>query len=210
MKYVLQSQHNALQLLENDEDWLELLSIIENISDDDILAQFNGDKNKSLSVAINAIFKQRLIALGWQSECRLFSSEDYENHNTLEDDYDNHNWTIDFFKNRISLEVGFNHSGEAQWNVIKLALSILGNEVPKQLTAEIGILICATEALKKYGGFDGAISTYEKNLKFFRPMKVFSPTPILVIGLERAVSFDIIHESRNNKLLGKIQLRLPE
>ena len=97
MKYVLQSQHNALQLLENDEDWLELLSIIENISDDDILAQFNGDKNKSLSVAINAIFKQRLIALGWQSECRLFSSEDYENHNTLEDDYDNHNWTIDSF-----------------------------------------------------------------------------------------------------------------
>ena len=62
-------------------------------------------------------------------------------------------------KNEISVEVGFNHTGDVAHNLIKPVLASELNHVKKAITTKIAIIITATNDMKSAGGFDNANST---------------------------------------------------
>lgn len=201
MKYKIASHRNAFELLEHNvnykADWLSLKSVIENITDEELIAYFtkhSDGKNKSLSVTLNKILKEKLVVNGWAAESPIFQDIAYQDNS----------WRLDFAKGTIAVEVAFNHSGVIAWNLIKPNLSGELNHVTKAIQTEIGVVITATENLKKACGFDSAIGTFEKFLTYLKPMRQMLTVPILVIGLESPESFKIVHKKTNGKINGVI------
>lgn len=203
MHYLIESHRNAFELLENNPlykpDWITLKSVIENITDEQLVAYFlehSDQKNKSLSVALNKLLKDKLVVTGWRAESPIFQDSNYLGNK----------WRLDFAKNSLAIEVGFNHSGVIAWNLTKLNLSSELNHVTKAIQTHIGIVITATESLRKAGGFDSAIGTFEKFLIYLKPMQQMLTVPILVIGLEAPDTIKIIHEQQTpSKKIGIIQ-----
>jgi len=195
------SHRNALELLENNPtyltDWHNLKSVIEGVSDAKLIEYFNthsAGKNKSLSVAINKVLKDELVINGWRAESPIFQDPNYEGDT----------WRLDFAKNKIAAEVAFNHGEATSWNLIKPNLSGELNHVTKAIQTEIGVIITATENLKRAGGFDSAVGTYEKFLSYLKPMRQMLSVPMLIIGLKAPQSFHITHRTLNNKKVGVI------
>lgn len=202
MHFFYTSHRNALELLENNpsylEDWYELKSIIENITDEKLISYFtthSDGKNKSLSVAINRLLKDELVENGWQSESPIFQDPRY-----IDD-----KWRLDFAKNKIAIEVAFNHGEATAWNLIKPNLSGELNHVKKAIQTEIGVIITATDELKAKGGFDSAVGSYEKFLTYLQPMRNMLSVPMLIIGLNSPENFVIRHEKRDGKKVGIIE-----
>jgi hypothetical protein len=65
-------------------------------------------------------------------------------------------------------------------------------EITGMAGAGVGIYICATKALKKAGGFDGAVGEYEKVLRYLLPMAQKLTRPLIIIGLEPPKTFKIV------------------
>ena len=182
----------------------ELMYIIRNITDEDIIAKHNsyGESDiihtpKSLSRAINDLLKERLRAADWSHESPIFQAADYTGET----------WRLDFAKQDISVEVAFNHSTVIAWNLIKPVLASELNHVQKAIQTKIGVLITATQNMKTFGGFDGAIGTYEKFLDYLPPLQNLLTVPLLIIGLKAPSSFRIIHTTPEpRKTIGQIQM----
>lgn len=190
--------------------WEELTDCISEVSDDELILHFNGAKRraKSISDAINSILDQKLIERGWTRQSRIFKDRDT---------YEGTTWTLDFSKGiresesqtGIAVEVVFNHGEAIAWNLIKLSLAAENNFVRKEtdIGDGVGIYICATDALKQSGGFDGAVGEYEKVLKYLDPLNAKIIRPIVVVGLLPPRTFKIEHypdPARNGKTLGRI------
>ena len=130
-------------------DWKELLGVIESISDTDIVSEHsaNTPKRKSISMAINNLLKSRLVEKGWKDESAIFNDANYLQTR----------WRLDFAKNDISVEVAFNHGEAIAWNLMKPVLASELNHVEKEAQTRLGVVIMATEEMKRLGGFDGAV-----------------------------------------------------
>lgn len=197
------SHRNAFELLENNstykDDWLNLKSVLDNITDEKIVHYFqthSADRNKSLSVAINNLLKDELIQNGWAAESPIFQDPNYQGDK----------WRLDFAKNKIAIEVAFNHGEATAWNLIKPNLSGELNHVAKAIQTEVGIVITATDSLKIAGGFDSAVGSYEKFLSYLNPLRNMLSVPMLIIGLEKPKAFYIKHQKINNKKFGVITM----
>lgn len=195
MDFIYESHRNAFELLEKNssysEDWQILKNVIQDISDEHLIHYFNthsSGKNKSLSVALNKLFKDELVKKGWEPESLIFQDPKYKAKK----------WRLDFAKNKIAVEVAFNHGEATAWNLIKPNLSGELNHVEKAIQTEIGILITVTNALKKSGGFDSAVGSYEKFLTYLNPMRQMLTVPLLVIGLKKSNNF-IIETTKDAK-----------
>ena len=166
-------------------DWLELLSVIESVTDDDIMEEHskNTPKRKSISMAINNLLKSGLVKKGWAPESAIFNDPDY--HQTR--------WRLDFSKNDISVEVAFNHGEAIAWNLLKPVLASELNHVEKQKQTKLGVVIMATEEMKKAGGFDGAVGTFEKAERYLKPLQNQLSCPMVLIGLSAPESFVVKH-----------------
>lgn len=202
MNYIYESHRNAFELLENNEaykkDWLILKNVIDNITDTQLIDYFNhhsDGRNKSLSVAINRLLKDELVKVGWSAESAIFQDSRYTGDT----------WRLDFAKGLIAVEVAFNHGEATAWNLIKPNLSGELNHVQKNIQTEIGILITATHDLKKAGGFDSAVGTYQKFLTYLRPMRQMLTVPMLIIGLDKPSEFRIGHRKVGTKTVGVIE-----
>lgn len=180
----------------------ELNNVIEAITEDHLIDKHNsyGRQNieqtpKSLSKAINDLLKEGLVARGWHSESRIFQDSEYQGDT----------WRLDFAKDDISIEVGFNHSSVIAWNLLKPVLASELNHVSKAIQTKIGIIITATEALKLQGGFDGAIGTYEKYVEYLPPLNNVLTVPLLIIGLNAPETFKVEQfQYAPRKKIGKI------
>jgi len=189
------------------DQFTELISIIDGISDEDLIAQHEsyGAENiektpKSLSKAINDLLKERFTAKEWSAESGIFQDTAYQGDN----------WRLDFAKADISVEVAFNHASVIAWNLTKPVLASELNHVEKAIQTKIGVIITATADLKNLGGFDGAIGTYEKYLDYLPPLRNMLTTPLLIIGLEAPESFHIEHDQyKPRKKIGKIVRKEP-
>lgn len=82
------------------------------------------------------------------------------------------------------------------WNLIKPVLASELNHVAKDIQTSAGIIICATNGMKKAGNFDSAVGSYEKFLRYLLPLQNMLPTPILIIGLDAPDSFHVDKTSR--------------
>lgn len=196
MEYKLHSFRHGKIILENEPIfriiWKELLQAIESIKDEDIIKYFENHqrKAKSISESINNLLKDRLVKIGWNKESYIFQ----------DDEYSGNRWRLDFAKESISVEVAFNHGEAIAWNLIKPVLAGELNHVQKEITTEIGVIICATKELKDNGGFDGAVGEYEKFLTYLNPLRDILTVPIVIIGLEAPKTFKIeVHTKEGKK-----------
>jgi hypothetical protein len=179
------------------EDYNEIVEVLESISDKDLITEFERRKTerlniKSLSEPINFLIDERLVAKGWEKQSQIFREEDYSQKGQTA-------WRLDFAKRTISVEVGFNHGEAISHNLIKPVLASELNHVEKSIQTKMGVIITATDDLKKYGGFDGAVGSYEKYKSYLRPFNNILTTPVVLIGLKLPTSFII--EQKNIKLI---------
>ena len=183
----------------------ELLGVISGITDDDLKEVFTaktvkqragtGRVDKSLSIAINGLLKTRLAAKGWATESPIFKGTEYGDEKVRGDKTKNP-WRLDFAKSDISVEVAFNHGEAIPWNLLKPVIAGELNHVDKAIQSEFGVVICATEAMKKAGNFDSAVGEYEKFLKYLKPLRNFLTVPMLIVGLEAPKTFRIDPDHR--------------
>lgn len=181
MNYKIHSFRNAQIIFENDlefkELWLEVIEVLDNISYEDIQKEYDKVQRKgkkSISEPINKLIDQRLCDKGWNRQSKIFKDKNYSHHT----------WTLDFAKATIAIEVAFNHGGNVSWNLIKPILSSELNHIEKEIQTKAGIIIAATNSMKKYGGFDGAVGSYEKYLEYLDPLRNMLTVPLIIIGLE--------------------------
>ncbi|MDA7803899.1 hypothetical protein N8987_04920 [Crocinitomix sp.] len=205
MDFVVESFRHAGVILNQPEfvdQFSDVLEIISGISDQDLidkhLSYGADDKErtpKSLSLAINALLKERFLSHGWIAESGIFQDSAYQGDT----------WRLDFAKDDISIEVAFNHASVIAWNLTKPVLASELNHVEKALQTKIGIIITATQDMKMLGGFDGAIGTFEKFLDYLPPLRNMLTVPLLIIGLKPPETFRIVHEQyKPRKKIGQI------
>lgn len=199
MKFKIYSHRFAENIVKDDlgfkDDYEELINVIKHIKDFDLEDRFKLEKQKrpntkSLSTAINGLIRERLESCGWNSESAIFKEAEYIKGNTSY-------WRLDFAKNNIAIEVAFNHQEATAHNIVKPVLAAELNHVEKAIQSRMGVIICATERLKKQGGFDSAIGTYERFISFMRPYNNIVTIPLLIIGLDAPDSFKIIDKEIN-------------
>ena len=176
----------------------ELSTAIYSISDTDLVESFHSTPNtaKSISRDINNLIKVRLEESGWESESPIFQNGEF----------DDKRWRLDFAKERISVEVAFNHGEAIAWNLIKPVLASELNHVEKAIQTEIGVIICATAELKAAGGFDNAVGEYEKFLRYLIPLQDLLTVPLLIIGLKAPRTFRVSGKKINGRTVGAIEL----
>lgn len=187
MRYIVHDHRYALNIFTTNSSFIplyrEITDVLDGISDKDIIDEYDSNLRgniKSLSEPINALIRSRLIAKGWRFESAIFSEPSYTS---------GQRWRLDFAKEKISIEVAFNHGEAIAWNLIKPVLASELNHVKKAIQTSAGVIICATENMKRAGNFDRAVGSYEKFLRYLMPMHTMLPTPILIIGLEAPKSF---------------------
>jgi hypothetical protein len=205
MEFIYNSfRHSGVILNEPEfiDEFTEIIDVISAITEEQLIAKHEsyGEHNientpKSLSRAINDLLKEGLVDKGWIPESGIFQDTDYQGDT----------WRLDFAKQDISIEVGFNHSSVIAWNLTKPVLASELNHVQKAIQTKIGVIITATEELKQKGGFDGAIGTYEKYLDYLPPLNNILTVPLFIIGLKAPTTFkveDFQHAPR--KKIGRI------
>jgi hypothetical protein len=233
VKIVTHSHRHAQAILENVAEyqpiWAGLQTALANISDEKLISHFQENyegqtkQTKSISKSINKLIEMELGAKrpndptlnpenDWIAESQIFG----------ESDYGFNEWRLDFARKvmvqdldilgdskaieaGISIEVAFNNAGSAAWNLVKPVIASELNHVKKNIQTSIGIVIAATEAFKKTGGFDSTVGTYEHYLKMLVPMRDLISVPILVIGLESPESFVIEQTVINGKKYGSVK-----
>ncbi len=203
MKTKFYYHRHSNHLVENDEkfknDYNEIISVINSVSDEELVKGFNQRKmirpnTKSLSEPVNYLLKEKLLQLGWKSESGIFKEPPYNQGNRSR-------WRLDFAKNKISIEVAFNHQEATAHNIMKPVLASELNHVKKDIQTELGIIIVATEAMKKEGNFDSAIGTFEKFIEYFKPYNNLITVPIVLIGLEKPNTFYVDKKTKEIKLV---------
>ena len=201
MRYKLKSYRYGELILNNEPKyqpkWNELLKTIESITDKEIVIahEENPRTPKGLSVALNKVIKEKLISVGWISESKIFSDEEYTNKS----------WRLDFANENISIEVAFNHGEAIAWNLVKPTIASELNHVKKEIKTDIAIIICATKDLKTKGGFDGATGEFEKFERYLDPLRGLLTVPMVIIGLEAPETFRIVHKKVDGKNQGLVE-----
>lgn len=193
----------------------EIKFTIEGISDEVLKTEFMDHRNsstfdsipisgdKSLSKTINALISEGLKGKSWQGESNIFQM------NSIVEGEDKA-WRLDFAKVAspslrdkragkpdpgVAVEVSFNHGEALAWNLIKPVISAEMNPIPKEtdIGEGIGVIICATLALKVAGGFDNAVGSFEKAVGYLKPLHALLTAPLLLIGIDEPESFHIGH-----------------
>ena len=190
-------------LIKHDEkfknDFEEIKTTLNSITDADLIKNFNERKIerpniKSLSEPINSLLKEKLQALNWDAESGIFKEPPYDSGNRSR-------WRLDFAKNKISVEVAFNHQEATAHNIMKPVLASELNHVQKDIQTELGVIIVATEDMKRKGNFDSAIGTFEKFIEYFKPYNSLITVPIVLIGLEKPKTFKIDSVSKKTVMI---------
>ena len=189
MEYELQSHRFGVAIAAEKEyssEWNEILQSLQSISDEEIKQKHASkcNKRKSISKAINLLIHEKLESLGWKPESSIFNDPDYTQAR----------WRLDFAKKNISLEVAFNHGEAIAWNLLKPVLASELNHVQKEAQTSLGVVIMATEDMKSAGGFDSAVGTYEKAIRYLKPLQNQLSCPMVLIGLKAPRTFRVEHE----------------
>ena len=152
-------------LVNHDEDFIdeynEIKDVIDGISDDELKERFRKEKAKrksakSLSTSINDAIEEGLKEK-WNTQSAIFIR--------IKNIRKVFILAIWILQKKTDKEVAFNHQEAVAHNIMKPVLGEL-NHVEKAIQTKIGIIICATDNLKKQGGFDNTVGTFEKFISF--------------------------------------------
>lgn len=180
--------------------WHELTAVIAGIGDEDLVERYEARDRMSLSAAINELLRERLVERGWSAESPIFQ----------DDGYSDKRWRLDFAKDRMAVEVAFNHGEAIAWNLIKPVLASELNHVRKAIQTEVGVLVTATAALKEHGAFDSAVGEYEKVLRYLVPFRNILTVPMVIVGLLPPRSFCLEKVKRKDGRHGGRVVRFPD
>lgn len=201
MKYKIKSFRFGQLILENEAKykiiWDELCQMLDSIKDDEIIEihQDYVTPPKGLAPALNKLLKKKFISIGWNPESRIFNDEEYSNKA----------WRLDFAKDSISVEVSFNHGEAIAWNLLKPTIASELNHVSKEIKTDVGIIICATKELKKFGGFDNSTGEFEKFERYLDPLRNMLTVPVVIIGLDKPETFIIEHLKEGKNFRGIVK-----
>lgn len=177
MHYDVHDFRHAAEILAGRDAWRELKAEVGAISAQEILDVHLGFAEQGRRTpaggqsALNQVFRDRLLPLGWEGEPRLF------------DDVAFRKWKMDFYKEQIGVEVSFNHAEAIPWTFTRLNIAGESSDVVDQHRVDVGIAFFATEQLKRWAKMDSAVGTFEVATAWLEIMKPIMPIPILVIGL---------------------------
>jgi hypothetical protein len=199
MRFVTYSHKHADVILKDSvhtsEVLKEVLQIIEDINEDEIKSKFaNSKSGKSISTALNNILKNKFSSNYWAKSLNIFNSPEY----------DKAIFTADYFKKGVLLSVITQHLGYLPGILLKYQLANIPNDQKKEFDGSVGVIIIPTSEMKKSGGFDGAISTFEECVSCLEVLKSIITTPILVVGLCEPETFRINHIKNGNTLSGYV------
>lgn len=180
-------------------EWLEICDAIDQISDEDVIGEFqnNPREAKSISQAINRLIKQQMVARGWTPESFIFADREYAEQSKGV-------WRLDFTKRHLCMEVAFNHRSDISWNMLKPTLASELNHVLKAVQADGGVIVTATQELKEAGGFDSAVGTFEDYVQYLKPLSQILTAPLMIVGLEAPRTFRIELETHGRRKVGRV------
>lgn len=178
MEYVRHNFRHAAPLLANHPAWLGLRQAIDSIDRETVIAEQQGlaDAGRRIpkggQTVMNRLFERLLRPEdGWVRQPRLFRDSDLEE------------WRMDFLRDRVGVEVSFNHSEAIPWQFTRLNIAGESERVMAESRIDVGVVICATASLKRWSRMDGAVGTFDKFQAWLREMRPILPIPILLIGL---------------------------
>lgn len=164
MKFVSWSYRFAEQVLNSN---LPIKKEIE-----EIISSINISEEGISRPKLNEIFKEKFLSKGWKDQPVVF------------DEKEDPSARIDFFKERIGIEVAFSHSSFLGIDLLKFQTLSYSN-LDK---IDVGIYIMATKdlakkMLEKGQKWDGSL-TFEKVKKYLPHFKSAIQVPVLVLGLD--------------------------
>ena len=181
----------------------ELLSVINEISDSDVIEEYRKTKKMSISHALNNLLDKGLFAKGWDRQTRLFSDTKYVKQKSFRLDFSKTVAGNDGLIRGIAVEVAFNHGEAISWNLLKPVLAAEQNHIEKDFKVDkgIGVVIVASNALKKAGAF-------EKYLRYLLPMSSTLNKPMFLIGLQPPKTFKVlkVKDAITKRNSGKIEM----
>lgn len=198
MNLVFYSHRHADAIIESNaylkEKYDEFIDVLRNITEDEIKQDYemrrrqhqtSGTAFKSVTASINELIRNRMSQIrGWQCEVDIFNDDKALITNTA--------WRLDFAcEDGFAIEVAFNHGEAIAWNLLKPVLASELNHVKKAIQTQIGIYVCATDAMKKDGNIDGSSGSYEKVIRYLMPMMNQLTVPMMIIGIDAPETFYI-------------------
>ena len=120
---------------------------------------------------MNALIENDLAGRGWQRQPRLF------------DDPELRRWKMDFLRDRVGIEVSFNHAEAIAWQFTRLNIAGESERVKPGCRIDVGVVITATDSLKSWSRMDSAVGTFDASRAWLREMRPILPIPILLLGL---------------------------
>ena len=178
----------AEEILSQRPSWSELEQVIKDIEPEDIVKfheSIVSEKTARYKVgpakgpagaqsALNRLFKDRLVTRRWKAEPILFP----ESEEGLGE------WKMDFLKDRIGVEITFNHAEAIAWTFTRVTLAGESTEVIDGSRIDTGVIVYASQSLKRWGKMDSAVGTFERARLWLQKMRPVMPIPILLIGLK--------------------------
>lgn len=211
---------------EDDETWKELARVLEEITREDVLREKQASfyrwrmgKIKSPRVGgqdlINNIIKEKLKKLNWESQIFVLDLKP-EEINVIGEQLQPADakiqkksqkkskttkkrlsyWTMDFKKGNIGVEVSFNNAGVLAQNLLRLSVMSESHLKLPEDKIRLGVLITATESLKKWSNMDSTVLTFETAKRVFPLINFNIPTPIVLIGLNNSTRGEIWNSSK--------------
>ena len=84
-------------------------------------------------------------------------------------------WKMDFIKDRIGVEVSFNHAEAIPWTFTRLNIAGESREVEPSHRIDVGVAFFATTSLKSWGRMDSAVGTYDIACAWLEKMRPIMP-----------------------------------
>ena len=221
MKLELHDFRHALPILERSYSsiWAEFCEQLGSIQADDISDFHRGLVRDAVGrarrpqagaqTAINRLIDARLSALSWRAQPPLYIGGDRRGDELA-------GWKMDFKKDRVGVEIAFNHQEAIPWIFTRLNLAGESDEVLADSRIEVGIAAFAAQTLKTWGRMDGAVGTFDQAKLWLEKMRPVMPVPIVVVGLHAAdvqgepwVGTDAFRGTQKGRVYGK-EIPLPD